>query len=303
MKLNTSVGILSAGGSSPNYTFNLLFQDGNDAKFLRVGDHITSSATGDRYQISTWAGYPSDFVSNTQVTATAVDNDVVPTNDTGFDSLANTPGQLHPFPTVQDEGVVGNISIYSGQDFEWTCEYAPTDNVEAQKAVVGDFIADKNGRAFQISFLDPTNRFNDPIRVVEQDAIGEPPVGGIASLFTATPNLELFNGSEINALAHNALTNRSRYIVDQQPSGGSSNGDFQLIPRTITALEASNKKLTISPTPADTDEVAFFLLGGSAQKPGVDYEIINGDELSWSGLGLDGFLGENDMVLILYFSV
>jgi hypothetical protein len=169
MKLDTPVGILAAGGSSPNWTFNLLFQDGNDAKFLRVGDRITSGVSGNRYQIVTWTGNPSDFVSNTQVTATAVDADVIPPNDGGFNSLANTPGQVHPFPTAQDQGILGNISIFSGQNFEWTCEYAPTDNVEAAKAVVGDYIADVNGRSFILSFLDGTNRFNDPIRVTEVD--------------------------------------------------------------------------------------------------------------------------------------
>lgn len=302
MKLNTSVGILSAGGSSPSYTFNLLFQDGSDAKFLRVGDHITSDATGDRYQVTTWAGHPSDFVSNSQVTASAVDTDVVPTNDGGFVSIVNTPNQVHPFPTVQDEGVIGNISIFSGQDFEWTATYAPTDNAEAANAVVGDFIADKNGRAFEISFLDPTNRFTVPIRVTEQDAIGEPPVGGNASLYTATPSLELFNGSELNSNAHNILTNRSRYIVDQQPSGGGSNGDFQLITRTVSAGEESAEKLVMSPAPADVDEVVLFIAGGPSQKPNVDYQVINGNELSWVGLGLSGFIAENDKLILQYFS-
>ena len=303
MKPNTKVGILSAGGSSPNYTFNLLFQDGSDAQFLRIGDVVTSFVTGDRYQISTWSGNPSDFVSNTQVTASALDADVVPTNDVSFNSRIDTPNQVHPFPNVQDQGTLGVISISSGQNFEWNATYAPVNGVEAAKAVVGDAITDVNGRSFLISFLDPTNRFTVPIKLTEVDAIGEPPVAGVASLYSPTPNYGLFNGAEINEVAHNNATNRSRYIADLNLGGGSSNGDFQLSCREVTAGEDTAKKLTLSPTPADTDEVAMFIVGGSSQKPGIDYEIINGNELSWDGLGLDGLLSVGDKILLLYFSV
>ena len=304
MNPNTKVGILSAGGSSPSYTFNLLFQDGTDAQFLRIGDVVTSFVTGDRYQISTWVGNPSDFVSNGSVTATALDADIVPSNDGGFNSRIDTPNQVHPFPNVQDQGTLGLVSIFSGQDFEWNATYAPVNGVSAAKSVVGDAITDVNGRTFLISFLDPTNRFTVPIRLTEVDAVGEPPVGGAATLYTPTPNFGLFNGSELNGAAHNNATNRSRYIADINLGvGGSSNGDFQLLSRTITVGEDSAKKLTLSPVPADTDEVAVFIIGGSSQKPGIDYEIINGNELSWNALGLDGILASGDILLLLYFSV
>jgi hypothetical protein len=99
------------------------------------------------------------------------------------------------------------------------------------------------------------------------------------------------------------LTNRSRYITDVNlGGGGGSNGDWEHICHVVTAGEITAKKFTIAPTPDNTDEVTVLVPGGTVLKAGTDYTIINGNELNWNGLGLEGVIAENDEVILLYFS-
>ena len=297
-----SVGILnpaSIGGGQ--YTFDLFFEDGTKAKYLRVGDTVKAN-NGNEYSVDTWAGFSSDFSSGNQVTATFITTDVAPPADSGFNSTLFTPNAVNPLPILQTNGILGNIATFSGQNFEYQLEASWDDNVEANKAQVGDFIVDSNGKPFEVTFLD-AGLFADPFRVREVDAVGEDPASGGATIFRPTANFNFYQGGALTDPARTNVFNRDKFFIDSNlGTGGSSNGDFQLISRTLNATEATNKQLILSPAPADPSEVSVFLIGGSAQKPGVDYDVVNGNELTWNGLGLDGFLAEGDMLLLLYFS-
>lgn len=84
--------------------------------------------------------------------------------------------------------------------------------------------------------------------------------------------------------------------------GGSSGGGVepQVEYRTITSGEESSKSLTLASTPSDPTTVILDVAGGPAQVYGDDF-TVSGDVLSWSGLGLDGLLEENDQLRIVYF--
>ena len=130
--LATSVGIISPSSSGGGvYQFQLFFQNGAQAIFLRTGDVVQSGVTGDRYQITTWATFPSDFSSGTVVTANFLDNDVTPTADSGFNSTAFTPNQVDVRPFISTEGLLGNISTFSGQNFEYQLQASWNDLTQA----------------------------------------------------------------------------------------------------------------------------------------------------------------------------
>jgi hypothetical protein len=68
---------------------------------------------------------------------------------------------------------------------------------------------------------------------------------------------------------------------------------------TISAQNITDKKITLSVTPSNPDSVIFIPEGGIPQFSGVDFSV-NGTDLSWDGLGLDGFI-EEDEIIHVYF--
>lgn len=58
-------------------------------------------------------------------------------------------------------------------------------------------------------------------------------------------------------------------------------------------------KLTLSQEPLDPQALSFLPDGGIPQRYGVDFTIV-GNDIIWSGMGLDGFLEVNDIIRISY---
>jgi hypothetical protein len=71
--------------------------------------------------------------------------------------------------------------------------------------------------------------------------------------------------------------------------------------RELTALEISNKSLTLLNTPLAASLVAVDAIGGGAQDYGIDF-TVTGNILSWNGLALDGLLEAGDKLRIKYNS-
>lgn len=70
--------------------------------------------------------------------------------------------------------------------------------------------------------------------------------------------------------------------------------------RTITQEEIDNKKLLLTFTPLDPNNVQLDVkFGGGPQFFGEDF-IIDGTFLKWDGYSLDGLLSEDDKVRIVY---
>ena len=128
----------------------------------------------------------------------------------------------------------------------------------------------------------------------------------IASLSSSisTTNTNLSNltttvntlSSDVSNLTTQVNTNTNDITVLQSQIGS-------IVPRlearVLTNTEATDKSLVLSNIPSDPTKVLLIPQGGPAQRIDVDFSVV-GDTLSWSGLGLDGFLDEGEYILIQY---
>lgn len=67
----------------------------------------------------------------------------------------------------------------------------------------------------------------------------------------------------------------------------------------LTELDIQNKFVILNTTPQFPNSVRLLCEGGIEQVNGVDF-VVNGNVLSWDGLGLDNFLDETDILVIQY---
>jgi hypothetical protein len=96
----------------------------------------------------------------------------------------------------------------------------------------------------------------------------------------------------------NPFTGNLDYFKDQDSPVTIQDNIFWEL-RELTALEVSNKSLSLDNLPAGPDKVTLDVVGGTSQKPGVDFIVI-GDTISWEGLGLEPDLTEGDFLRIGY---
>lgn len=85
-------------------------------------------------------------------------------------------------------------------------------------------------------------------------------------------------------------------------AAGDDNGTWTQYVHTVNTTQAAAKKFTLNPAPRDVGGVSLTPVGGMEQVSGDDFEVINDDELSWSGKGLDGEVSAGDKFLLKYFS-
>jgi len=305
--INQNVAIVVVTGVGPWYA-SLFFENTLVAKYLQLGDEFISgsgASIGKKYKVisGTWTGSP-DFANGGAFTFEWADDGapVTPAADSGFLSVMFTPGQEDIRPELQVKGVVGNISVYSGPNYEYLFGVLPStpgaswnDPVEAANAVVGDYIACSNGKMYEISFLGAT-KFSEPFRVVEVAKEGELPPTGSATLFRPTAGWERYQGDDLSDDARNRL-----YIADMARLDKKIPGDKQAYIHTITSGEVSAKEFILDPAPLVPSEVEASVAGGLTQKNGPDFAVA-GNVFSWSGLNLDGILADGDEIILGYFS-
>lgn len=68
---------------------------------------------------------------------------------------------------------------------------------------------------------------------------------------------------------------------------------------TLTQQDIDNKQVVLLHTPKNASAVTLSISGGISQLNGEDF-IVNAGILSWSGLGLDGFLEKDDVLIVQY---
>lgn len=68
---------------------------------------------------------------------------------------------------------------------------------------------------------------------------------------------------------------------------------------TLTAQDITDKKVTLNQIPAN-NSISLMPDGGASQRIGVDFDVVNSNEVSWNGLGLDGFLEEGETIYVTY---
>ena len=68
---------------------------------------------------------------------------------------------------------------------------------------------------------------------------------------------------------------------------------------TLSSSDIASKGFNLSLIPMEPQKMELIPVGGITQVYGVDYTYING-KISWDGLGLDGFLEENEQIIVKY---
>lgn len=125
--------------------------------------------------------------------------------------------------------------------------------------------------------------------------------------------MAMFKAPKVTTAQRNTLTlevSELVYDIDQKAfygGDGATVGGF-LIGETsgfivdtidLTQEDVNNKFVTLTQTPLVPDAVILNIDGGIPQINGIDF-IVDGNKISWSGLGLDGFLEETDVLIIQY---
>lgn len=114
-------------------------------------------------------------------------------------------------------------------------------------------------------------------------------------LFTRTQTAEQIpiNGS---SLGIEAITVQDAIV---QLLASSNAGPVRVEYRELTVTEAAEKALYLQATPANTQQVAFDVLGGVPQLNGVDFTIV-GTKVDWSASELGELLEAGDVIRLLY---
>jgi hypothetical protein len=224
MALNQKVYIFeptSLGGG--DYRISLYLENPTFEKYLQIGDYIKDTLNR-RYEVINWQGYPLDFLDGRSITVKFVDTDALPTEDTDFNSDWFTPNLSDIRPPLQTNGELSNISLYSGQNFEYTVTASWESSIESSKALVGDHVADSSGTVYELTFIDSTSRFSTPCRIKEVEKYGKSPQSGAATLYRPTPISKLFTGKQFSVDQINSVRNRDNYLTDSSSGGGGGGG-------------------------------------------------------------------------------
>lgn len=125
-----------------------------------------------------------------------------------------------------------------------------------------------------------------PESVVVYPAGGIPQVNGID--FEVSANILSWNGLGLDGF----LEAGDIIIVEYQ-----NTASITIETIILTQQNIDNKQLVLSSTPISPETVSLFPLDGLPQINGVDF-IVEMNILKWNGLGLDGFLEVNDVLII-----
>lgn len=68
---------------------------------------------------------------------------------------------------------------------------------------------------------------------------------------------------------------------------------------TLSATNITNKKIVLESAPINPLSVSLIPDGGIPQRNEIDFEVI-GNEVSWSGMGLDGVLEDGETIFLTY---
>ena len=107
------------------------------------------------------------------------------------------------------------------------------------------------------------------------------PIGGSTGFVLAKASSANYDTEWID-IAHIQITHRRQVV-------------------TLSNTEITNKKFTLDHAPLFSETIQFIPDGGITQRYGVDF-TVTGNDVSWSGLELDGFLESGDQVRVFYIS-
>lgn len=275
------------------YSFELYFVDTSVAKYVNIGDAVSDNA-GNEYVIEDAGDLPVS--DGRRVTCRAITHDVLPAEDSGYDSSIYTPGQIDYTPQVKTSGEITSVANYEPWNYQYTLEANWFEPLQSSNARIGDSIVDSSGKEFIITYLS-TDKFSSAFRVQEREKTMVPPIAGAATLYRSTSTYKFFQGNNLSADANLRILQRDNAIVDQM-----SNGTWNDFFHSVTAEEIAAKRIVLSNTPKDTTKVNVEFEGGpDIEGHGIDY-MLESNIYRWDGMGLDGVLIEGDLLQFQYFS-
>jgi len=68
---------------------------------------------------------------------------------------------------------------------------------------------------------------------------------------------------------------------------------------TLNGTDITNEYVTLAATPTDAADTRLIVIGGLEQEYSIDF-TVSGNQVTWNGLGLDGFLEVGDDLIIVY---
>lgn len=125
--------------------------------------------------------------------------------------------------------------------------------------------------------------------------------------------MAIFKAPRISTVDRNNLVLQESelvYDVDQKAFYGGnnvtvggfligSNSGFSYRRIELTAQNITDKFITLPDIPLAPNSVFLTIEQGIPQINGIDY-TVSGNTISWDGLGLDNFLENTDVLLVLY---
>lgn len=78
-------------------------------------------------------------------------------------------------------------------------------------------------------------------------------------------------------------------------------GTWNVEYHTLSSGDATAKNVTLGSSPASPTKVLLDIIGGTPQEYSVDFSV-SGSTLTWSGLGLDGFLAAGDKLRVVFIT-
>lgn len=105
--------------------------------------------------------------------------------------------------------------------------------------------------------------------------------------------------NEVDGIANNVsdLQDQTNDLQNQINNLGTGNLGRDYF--TLSALDISNKYITLSHVPAVPAEVDVYIYTGINQQVGVDF-IINGNQLNWDGLAMELLVSVNSRIFVTY---
>ena len=278
------------------FTANTYFLDSTKAQYVQVDDVLTNF--GNEFRIVAIDGPATDGVI---ITYEPILQGSILQDNGDYDSSISTPG-TYEVRTVLT--VVGSISsiVFDPATYSWYFTALWDDPSVANNAQIGDLVVDSSGRVFELVFLDESNKWAIEARIKELDTerYGIAPLEGQANLFRPTQGEGLFTGTVFNQQVETAMWTRDNWIIEKWIGDEVNSGNIVYRDRVeIQPADVSSKQFKLTYVPINPESLMLVPIGGPIQVHGDDYEV-NGDTVSWNGMGLDGLVETGDEFLCFY---
>lgn len=262
------------------YDLKLYFSESVIATYVRVDD-IIKDEVGNRYKILTWTDYPSVYTNDSVLTTHYITEDVLPveSDDT---AVVYTEGEADVRPEVYTAGTCTESFRGSTSDFYFTATFIWDVSAEANKAKVGDYISDINGKLYEIIEFGTESRWTD-VLLQEVDKEGTLPSSGDSFLFRPTQNFQLYFGGKLTSNQLTKLINRDNFLLDYYAGigelGGNAAGIFILDAQPVESGAIVGSKTYVENTVPENTQLATAI----SDNPTVRvYVGMNGNADSYS---------------------